>query len=164
MPLIKPDFGLIFWMLIGFGILFFILAKFAWPVITSFIKKREQFIQDQLSEAERARQEMKNLKSEHLQLLKEAKEERDHILADARKIIEKMNDEAKVKRDRESEVMLESTRKAIQNEKMKAITEIKNEIALLSIDIAEKILNEELASKSKQEEIIHKWVQDMSLN
>jgi len=164
MPLIKPDFGLIFWMLIGFGILFFILAKFAWPVIILSIKKREQFIQDQLDEAEHVRQDMKNLKSEHQQLLNAAKEERDRILANARKIIDKMNDEAKVKRDRESEVMLEETKKAIQNEKMKAITEIKNEIALLSIDIAEKILNEEMSSTSKQEEVIHKWVKEMNLN
>ena len=161
MELIKPDFGLIFWMLTGFGILFFLLAKFAWPIITSSIKKREQFIQDQLNEAERAHQEMKNLKSEHQQLLNEAKEERDRILADARKIIEKMNDDAKNKRDRESEAMLEETRKAIQNEKMKAITEIKNEIALLSIDIAEKILTEELTTKNKQEEIIQKWVNEL---
>jgi len=164
MELIKPDFGLIFWMLIGFGILFFILAKFAWPVIILSIKKREQFIQDQLDEAEHVRQDMKNLKSEHQQLLNAAKEERDRILANARKIIDKMNDEAKVKRDRESEVMLEETKKAIQNEKMKAITEIKNEIALLSIDIAEKILNEEMSSTSKQEEVIHKWVKEMNLN
>ena len=163
MELIKPDFGLIVWMLIGFGILFFILAKFAWPVITSSIKKREQFIQNQLDEAEHVRQEMKNLKSEHQQLLNQAKEERDRILADARKIIDKMNDDAKNKRDRESDAMLEDARKAIHNEKMKAITEIKNEIALLSIDIAEKILTEELSTKSKQEEVIHKWVKELSM-
>ena len=89
MNLITPDFGLIFWMLIGFGILFFILAKFAWPIITKAISQREEYIQEQLDAADTVKKEMKNLKAEHHQLLQEAKEERDKILADARKMVEK---------------------------------------------------------------------------
>jgi len=161
MDLITPSTGLIFWMLIGFGILFFILAKFAWPVITKMIAEREKFIQQQLTEAENVRQEMKNLKSEHHQLLIEAKYERDKILADARKMVEKMNNNAKLRREKETDAMMAETRAAIENEKMKALTEIKNEIANLSIDVAEKILREELKESSRQEDIIHKWVEEL---
>jgi len=162
MELIKPSSGLLFWMFIGFGILFFILAKFAWPVIIKMISDREQFIQSQLTEAENVRREMKNLKSEHQQLLVEAKEERDKILSDARKVVQKMNDDAKLRRERETDAMIAETREIIKNEKMKALTEIKNEIANLSIDVAEKILREEVKNTSRQEELIHKWVEEMS--
>jgi len=161
MDIITPSFGMIFWMLIGFGILFFILAKFAWPTITRMISEREKFIQQQLVEAENVRQEMKNLKSEHQKLLIEAKDERDKILSDARKIVEKMHEDAKVRREKETDAMMAETREAIQNEKMKALTEIKNEIANLSIEVAEKILREELKDSSRQEEVIHKWVEEM---
>jgi len=161
MEIINPSFGVIFWMIIGFGILFFILAKFVWPVIIKMISNREAFIQQQLTEAEKVRQEMKNLKSEHKQLLIEAKEERDKLLLDARKLIEKMHDNAKIRREKETDVMMAETREAIQNEKMKALMEIKNEIANLSIEIAEKILREDLKENSRQEFVIYKWVEEM---
>jgi F-type H+-transporting ATPase subunit b len=163
MELITPSFGLVFWMIIGFGILFFILYKFGWPVILRMISEREQFIQNQLTEAEQVRQEMKNLKSEHNLLLIEAKEERDKILSDARRMVEKMDTEAKLRCAKETDAMMAETRAAIENEKMKAITEIKNEIANLSIDVAEKILRDELKNKDRQEEIIQKWVEEMKL-
>jgi len=163
MELITPSFGLLFWMLIGFGILFFILAKYAWPAIIAMIAKREQFIQQQLTEAEQVRQEMKNLKSEHQQLLIEAKDERDKILSDARKMVNKMNEDAKLRHEKETDAMMAETRVAIENEKLKAITEIKNEIANLSIEVAEKILREELKESSRQEDIIQKWVEEMKL-
>jgi len=164
MELITPDFGLIFWMLIGFGLLFFLLAKFAWPVITKSIAERENYIQEQLDAAAKVKDEMKNLQSEHQLLLAEAKEERDKILADARKIVEKMNEEAKALRDKEHEARMAETKVMIHNEKMKAITDIKNEIAQLSIDIAEKILRDELTSKERQEQIVHNWVDELNLN
>ena len=164
MNLITPDFGLIFWMLIGFGILFFILAKFAWPIITKAISQREEYIQEQLDAADTVKREMKNLQAEHHKLLQEAKEERDKILADARKIVDKMNEEARILRDKEHDARMAETKIAIQNEKMKALTDIKNEIALLSIDVAEKILSEELSTQTKQEEMISKWVNELNLN
>jgi F-type H+-transporting ATPase subunit b len=164
MELITPDFGLIFWMLIGFGLLFFLLAKFAWPVITKSIAERENYIQEQLDAAAKVKDEMKNLQSEHQLLLAEAKEERDKILADARKIVEKMNEDAKALRDKEHEARMAETKVIIHNEKMRAITDIKNEIAQLSIDIAEKILRDELTSKERQEQIVHKWVDELNLN
>ena len=164
MNLITPDFGLIFWMLIGFGILFFVLAKFAWPIITKAISQREEYIQEQLDAADTVKREMKNLQAEHQKLLQEAKEERDKILTDARKMVDKMNEEARILRDKEHDARMAETKIAIQNEKMKALTDIKNEIALLSIDVAEKILSEELSTQTKQEEMISKWVNELNLN
>ena len=164
MNLITPSFGLLFWMLIGFGILFFILAKFVWPIILGSITKRNNFIVEQLSEAEHVRQEMQNLKTEHNELLVQAKEERDNILADARKLRDQMYEDAKCKASSEANEIIESAKKAIHYEKMKAMTDIKNEIANMSIEIAEKILTEELADKPKQEALVSKLIKDIQLN
>lgn len=164
MELITPSFGLIFWMLLGFGILFFILAKFAWPVIIKSITDREKRIEEQLSEAAKAREEMKNLKSEHEALLAQAKEERDAILAEARKMSEKMYDDAKEKAANEAQLLIEDAKKGIHFEKMKAVTDIKNEIAQMSIEIAEKVLMEELTDKDKQEALVAKWLKDVNIN
>ncbi len=164
MELITPSFGLIFWMLLGFGILFFILAKFAWPVIIKSITDREKRIEEQLSEAAKAREEMKNLRSEHEALLAQAKEERDAILAEARKMSEKMYDDAKEKAANEAQLLIEDAKKSIHFEKMKAVTDIKNEIAQMSIEIAEKVLMEELTDKDKQEALVAKWLKDVNIN
>lgn len=164
MELITPSYGLLVWMLIGFGILYFILAKFAWPAILKAINKREQHIKEQLHAAAQAREEMKNLKSEHEALLVKAKEERDTILSEARKMSEKMYEDAKVKASQEAQNMIDEAKQAIHFEKMKAITDIKNEIAQMSIEIAEKVLAEELSDKGKQEELISKWMKDVSIN
>ncbi len=164
MELIKPSFGLIFWMLIGFGILFFILAKFAWPVITKGIANRNKKIQDQLDEAARVHAELETLNLKHDEMLAQAKAERDGILAEARKISTNMQESAKQKADAEAQAIVEDAKKAIYFEKMKAITDVKNEIANLSIEIAEKVIKQELSDKQKQEALIEKWVNETNLN
>jgi len=164
MELITPSIGLLFWMLVGFGILFFILAKFAWPVVMKSINSREEKIESQLAEAERVRNDMKNLKSEHQALLVQAKEERDQILSDARKIREKLYEETKEKANHEAQAIIEEAKNAIHFEKMKAMTDIKNEIANMSIEIAEKILRQELSEKDKQEELVNNLMKDINLN
>ncbi len=164
MELIKPSFGLIVWMLIGFGILFFILAKFAWPVITKGIASRNKKIQDQLDEAARVHEELATMNVKQEELLAQAKSERDNILAEARKISDNMLETAKKKADEEAQAIIEDAKKTIYFEKMKAITEVKNEIANLSIEIAEKVIGQELSNKPKQEELIDKWVNDNNLN
>lgn len=164
MELIKPSFGLIFWMLIGFGILFFILAKFAWPIITKGIANRNQKIQDQLDEAERIHAELANINAKHEEMMAQAKAERDDIIAEARKISEKMYEDAKNKAEIESQALIADAKKSIHFEKMKAITDVKNEIANFSIDIAEKVITEELSDKGKQEKLIEKWISDCKLN
>lgn len=162
--LINPSFGLLFWMLIGFGILVFILAKFAWPVITKSISKREEYIETQLAEAEKIKNELANMEKKHDEMMAQTKAERDKILSDARKISEKMYEEAKLKANNEASALIEDAKKAINFEKMKAMTDIKNEIANLSIDIAEKLIRKELADKDKQEQLIEDWMKEINLN
>ena len=164
MELIKPSFGLIFWMLIGFGILFFILAKFAWPIITNGIASRNKKIQDQLDEAARVHDELENMHLKHEEMLAEAKAERDAIVADARKISEKMYEDAKLKANNEAQAIIDEAKKTIYYEKMKAITDVKNEIANFSIDIAQKVIEHELSDKEQQEKLIEEWVDNCNLN
>ena len=162
--LITPSFGLLVWMLIGFGILVFILAKFAWPVITKSISQREKYIETQLSEAERIKNELANMEKKHEEMMSKTKAERDKMLADARKISEKMYEDAKIKANNEATVLIEEAKKTINYEKMKAVTDIKNEIANLSIDIAEKLIRKELSDKDKQDQLVEEWMKEINLN
>lgn len=164
MELIKPSFGLIFWMLIGFGILFFILAKFAWPIITKGIASRNQKIADQLTEAAKIHEEMLSLNKKHEEMMVVAKQERDAILAEARKVSDELYEKAKLKAAAESQAMIEDAKKAIYYEKMKAITDAKNAIANFSIDIAQKVITEELKDRDKQEALVEKWLEDCHFN
>lgn len=164
MELITPSFGLIFWMLIGFGILFFILAKFAWPVITNGIASRNKKISDQLEEAAKIHEEMESLNKKHEEMLVQAKAERDAILSEARKVSGELYDQAKQKAAAESQAMIEDAKKAIYYEKMKAITDAKNAIANFSIDIAQKVIAEELSDREKQEKLVEKWTEDLHFN
>ena len=164
MELITPSFGLIFWMLIGFGILFFILAKFAWPIITKGIASRNQKIADQLEEAAKIHEEMESLNKKHDEMMAQAKAERDAILVEARKVSEEMYEKAKQKASAESQAMIEDAKKAIYYEKMRAITDAKNNIANFSIDIAQKLIAEELKDREKQEALVEKWLEDCHFN
>ena len=162
--LLTPSFGLLVWMLIGFGFLVFILVKFAWPIITKSISQREEYIETQLAEAERIKNELANLEKKHDEMMAQTKTERDKILADARKISEKMYEDAKIKANNEANALIEDAKKAINFEKMKAMTDVKNEIANLSIDIAEKLIRKELSDKDKQNQMIEDWIKEINLN
>lgn len=164
MELVTPGIGLIFWMTLSFGLLLFVLTKFAWKPIMSMLREREKSIEDALHEADKARNEMKMLKSSNEQLLNEAKEERDAILKDARKIREKLIEESRDKANREFNRLVESAQEAIRNEKMAAITELKNEIATLSIDIAEKLMRERLTAAEKQDALVQKLINEIKIN
>jgi F-type H+-transporting ATPase subunit b len=164
MELVTPGIGLVFWTSIVFVILFVLLAKFAWKPILGAIKEREQSIEDALASAEKAKEEMKALQSSNERILIEARAERDELLKDARDIREKMIAEAKGLATKESERLLQSARENIQNEKMAAITELKNQVAVLSIEIAEKILKSELSSDEKQKSLVKNLLQDVNLN
>lgn len=164
MELIKPSFGLLFWMLIGFGILFFILAKFAWPFITKSIANRNMKIQNQLDEAAKVHDQLANMQVKQEEIIAQAKLERDAILSEAHKISANLYEEAKLKANAEAQAIVEDAKKSIHFEKMKAMTEVKNQIANLSIDIAEKVLREELSDKQKQEQLVENWVKDCKLN
>jgi F-type H+-transporting ATPase subunit b len=164
MSLINPGFGLIIWMTIALLVVLFVLKKFAWMPIMNALKERENSIEESLRAADRAKEEMKALKLDNEKLLREAKDERDAILREARKIKEKMIEEAKEKANVEAGNIVENAKTRIENEKKAALVEIKNTIATYSIEIAEKVLREELKDKKKQEEYIRTLLKETNLN
>ncbi len=164
MSLINPGFGLVIWMTIALLIVLFILKKFAWKPIMEALKEREDSIDSSLRAAERAHEEMKNLKLDNEELLKEAKDERDGILREARKIKEDIIDEAKGQANEEANNIVESAKERIKFEKNAAIVEIKNLIAEQAITIAEKVLREELKDKSKQKDYVNTLLKEVNLN
>ncbi|CAN5325990.1 F0F1 ATP synthase subunit B [soil metagenome] len=164
MELVKPSIGLIFWMIVSFSIILFLLKKFAWKPILNMIKEREESIENALASAENAKEEMKALQSSNEKILADARNERDLLLKDAREIREKMIVDAKGIAAKEGERMLTIARENIQNEKMAAITELKNQVATLSIEIAEKILKSELSSDEKQKSLVNTLLKDVNLN
>lgn len=164
MELITPGIGLVFWMFFSFSLLLFILAKFAWKPIILMLNERDQTIADSLNQAKTAREEMKMLQSNNELLIIQAKEERDSIILEARKIKERMIEDAKVKANEESQRIIDAAKESINYEKMQAITELKNQVAVLSIDIAEKLLKEELTNKEKQQKMIEGMLQDIRFN
>ena len=164
MELVKPAFGLIFWMCVSFGLILFILKKFAWKPILNMLSEREESIQSALDAAEKAKTEMRLMKSDNERILNEARAERDALLKDAREIREKMISESKGIASKEGDRLLKIARENIQNEKMAAITELKNQVAVLSIEIAEKILKAELSSDEKQKALVKNLLQDINLN
>jgi F-type H+-transporting ATPase subunit b len=154
MELVNPGLGLIFWMLIAFSVVFLVLKKFAWPSILKALKEREEHIEEALRAADRAHEEMKQLKLDNQQLLREAKEERELMLNEAKKIREKLLDEARSRANAEADRIVESARERIANERMAAITEIKNQIAEISINVAEHILKEKIQSPADHQKYI----------
>ena len=164
MELVQPGLGLIIWMTISFALLIWILGKFAWKPIMKGLKEREESIDEALNQANKAREEMKELQFSNEQLLKEAKEERDSILRDARKVKESIIEEAREKANVEAIRIVENAKEAIENEKMAAMHEMKNQLAQLSIEIAEKIIREELAAKDRHKQLIEKMLKEVTKN
>lgn len=163
-PLINPGIGTFFWMLVAFGLLAFILMKWGWPMILKSLNEREKAIADSLNEAKRAREEMKQLKANNEELLREAKVERDVIVQNARKAAEEYRAKERAKVDEEMLRAREAALEAIENKKKEAITDLKNEIATFSIQIAEKLIMAELSDKPKADALIKKELEQMELN
>lgn len=163
MGLLTPDIGLLFWMTLSFGILFFILWRFGWPVIIKMMDSREEKIKKSLEEADLARQEMKQLQAGNEKLLIEAQRERDLMLQQTKELRDKMIEEAKENAQKEAQRILVAARESIEYEKLHAMTELKNQIANLSIEIAEDLLKHELTDKVKSNEIISKRMSEINL-
>ncbi len=157
------SFGLFFWQIILFGLLLILLKKYAWKPILDALNDREEGIKTALDEADKARQEMAELQSSNEKILKEARAERDSLLKDARVIKDKMISEAKDEASSQANKIIEQAKMTIQNEKQAAITELKNQVAELSIGIAEKVIKEELSNKDKQIELIEKMLDNATL-
>ena len=162
--MISFDPGLIIWTTIIFTLLLIVLKRFAWKPILRAVEERNNSIEQALRSAEKAKEEMELLNADNERILKEAKKERDVLLKEARDINEEIINEAKDKANTEADKILTSAKEQIANEKMKAITELKNSVAILSIDIAEKVLKRELKEKSNQEEFIEGVLKETDLN
>ena len=163
-PLISPGIGTFVWLLVSFGILAFILMKWGWPIILKSLQKREEAIAESLNEAAKAREEMKSLVAHNEELLRQAKMERDEMLRNARLASEQIVEEARTKATAEADRIVEAARENINYEKMKAMTELKNQIANLSIEIAEKLIRAELSDKPKADALIQKELEMAKLN
>ena len=151
MRLLTPEFGLLIWTLLAFLLVFFILAKYAWPAILKGLRQREESIAESLQTAERVKAEMTQLKSENEALLAKAREERAAMLKDARETKDRIVNEAK-------------EQQMINAQKMAALTEVKNQVGKLVIEVTEKVLRRELSSPAAQEEHIKGLVDDVKLN
>ena len=162
--LIEPSIGLIFWTSITFILLLVILGKFAWKPILNAIKTREKSIEDALASAENALKDMRELKANNEKSLNEARTAREALMKEAREIKESIIAEAKVKAQADAERILSSAREQINAEKNAAVAELKNQVASLSIEIAEKILRSELSSDEKQKALVNNLMKDVTLN
>ncbi|MBR1766313.1 MAG: F0F1 ATP synthase subunit B [Bacteroidales bacterium] len=163
-PLIYPGVGTILWMIISFGILALILCFWGWPALLKSLHSREEAITASLNEAAKAREEMKSLVSHNEELLRQAKLERDEILRNARLTSEQIIEEARARATEEANRIVDNARENINYEKLKAMHELKNQIANLSIEITEKLLRAELSDKPKADLLIQKELDRVHLN
>jgi F-type H+-transporting ATPase subunit b len=152
------------WTLLAFGIVFWILKKFAWPAIVQGLNDREKTIADSLATAERVRAEMSQMKSEHEALLAQAREERALMLKEARETKERIINESKDQAKVEASKIIVEARAAIEAQKMAAITDVKNQVGKMVIEVSEKILRRELGNKADQEAHIKGLVEEVKLN
>jgi F-type H+-transporting ATPase subunit b len=164
MGLLNPDFGLLIWTFIAFAIVFFILKKFAWKPILSSLKERETGIADAIASAEKVKGEMAKMKSENEALMATAREERGVILKEAKEHSDRMISEAKEKARAEYDRIVADAQQAIQQQKNAALTDVKNQVGALVIEVSEKILRRELSNKNEQESYIKQLADGVKLN
>ncbi len=162
--LTTPAIGTIFWTVLIFSLFFLILKKYAWKPILGAVKQREELIKGSLASAEKAREEMKKLQSDNEVILRKAREEREIILKEAREIRDKLIAEAKGKATEEAEKIVEKAKAGIEREKAAALSEIREQVAELSIDIASKLLGERLKQTGEQEKLIDNYLSEIDLS
>jgi len=163
MQLTSPE-SLIFWTTIIFVVFFILLRKFAWKPILGAVKGREESINNALASAEAARREMQNLTADNERILQEARMERDALLKEAREMKDKMIADSKHEAQVQGERMIEQAKAAIDAEKNAAMSELKSQVSSLSLEIAEKLLKEELSNKEAQTKLVEKMLGDVKLN
>lgn len=164
MQLLTPSFGLIIWTLISFLLVFFILKKFAWPAIIDGLKEREHSITQSLETAEKVKAEMMQLQSDNEALLKKTQEERAIMLKEARDAKDKIINEAKEQAKKETSKIVADAQQVIEAQKMAALTDVKNQVGKLVIEVTEKVLRRELGNKEAQEAHIQSLVKELKLN
>ncbi len=164
MDLVTPAIGLIFWTVLIFIILLILLGKFAWKPILNAVRSRNNSIEEALKSADRAKAEMEQLSAKNEEILREARIERDKILKEARQMQEKTIEDAKTQAKEEASAIIASAKAAIENEKRSAINDIKNQVAQLSVEIAEKVLAKELSNKESQQALIEDLLNKTNIN
>ncbi len=164
MELVTPNAGTIFWMVIIFGLVAFILKKFAWKPILMALDEREGSIENALNAAEEARKKMAELKAGNEELLAEARKEKESILREALTLKENIIAEAKEKASAEAQRDIAHARKQIQNEKAKALNEMKKQMSEISLMIAEKLIRKEMADQKQQQEMVNQLIEEIKLN
>ncbi len=161
MSLLIPDSGLLFWMVIVFGIVFFILAKYGWPVITGMIDERKRYIDDSLAAAQAANEKLAHIQEESALLLKQAREEQSRILAEAVNTRNRIVEQAKAEAAAEGQKILEETKRQIEIEKEDAFRDIRRQVGLLSVEIAEKVLRKTLKDDKEQMAMIDRMLDEI---
>lgn len=161
---IRPDFGLFFWTTLIFLLFWFLMSKYAFKPIAEALQERQRDIQDSLDEAKKAREDMANLKSENQELLRQAQEERVNILREAKEAKDSIIAEAKNKARDEAKKIVSDAKAQIENQKMAAIVEMKNQSGRMAIDIAEKLLKSELKGEGANESFVQRLVDEVKLN
>jgi F-type H+-transporting ATPase subunit b len=162
--LLLPESGLVIWQLVIFLGLFFLLAKFAWKPILTSLKEREESIQQALDSAESAKKEMASLKEDNEKLLRETRDERDKILRDARTAANRIHDEAQADAKKNADRLIEDAKSIIQTEKNAALRDVKEQVAMFSLDIAEKLIKKNLSDDKAQKELANEFIKDLKLN
>ncbi|HLW49564.1 MAG TPA: F0F1 ATP synthase subunit B [Sphingobacteriaceae bacterium] len=160
----NPSIGLVFWTAVAFLLLLLLLRKFAWRPIMQAIGDREKSIEDALATAEKAKQEMARLTNENEELLKAARIERDNILKEAKVLKDQIVSDAKQHAQVEGAKMIEQAKKEIDDQKKRALAEVKNQVSNLSLEIARKVLEQEFADQSRQEALVSDLLKDVRLN
>lgn len=164
MELIKPDLGLLFWMIVSFSILLYVLIKFAWKPILKALKDRENSITKSLLAAQKAKDEMAKIEFGNEKITQLAKMERESLIKEAKELKNSIIEEARENAKLEAKKIILEARLSVEHEKNKVINEIKNQVAALSVDIAEKILKQKLGDEAKQKSLIDELVKDIELN
>jgi F-type H+-transporting ATPase subunit b len=164
MELVKPGLGLIFWMTITFSLVLFILSKFAWKPILNSIREREDSINNALNAADEARKQMDALKSDNEKLLQQARIERDAMLKEAKEMKEDIISTAKKSADDEARRIVASANESIESAKLKALNELKTQVAELSVDLAEKVLRRKMNDRAEQEAFVNENLKSITLN
>lgn len=160
MNLVTPDTGLLFWMVVIFGLVFLLLWKFGFPIITSMVEKRNATIEKSLKDAKEVEAQMSAMMAEHAQMLEEARKEQAQILREAADTRSKLIADAKEQAREEAAKILADAHAEIEAEKEAALRDVRKEVAVLSVSIAEKILRKELSEDKEQREYIDRMVEE----
>lgn len=161
MGLLTPDPGTVFWMIIIFGVVFFILAKYAFPVIIGMVEERKKYIDQSLEAARQANEQLAQVREETDRMLKEARDEQTRILKEASQTRDRVIKEARVRAQLDAQKALEETRLQIVAEKESALNDIRQQVAILSVDVAEKILRKDLKSEQEQLDLVNRLIDEM---